>query len=88
MVKSKIIDTGVDQWLEENNLKEKFMENFKLISFDCIPQMYVEDINDAVKSFKPGNFSGKKFTQLVINEGMTDIFEKVSEYIEVLKKVQ
>lgn len=85
---AKIIDAGVDQWLEENNLKEKFMENFKLISFDCIPQMYVEDINEAVKSFKPGNFSGKKFTQLVINEGMTDIFEKVSEYIEVLKKVQ
>ena len=84
---ARIIENGMDKWLDENNLREKFEMNMKLISFDCIPQMYVNDIINAVKEFKPGKFSGKQFTQFVINSGMSDIFEKISPYIEVLKKV-
>ena len=40
-----VIANGLDEWIEKNNLRERYEMNTKLVSFECIPQEYVEKIN-------------------------------------------
>lgn len=82
-----IIEKGLDEWLDKENLRERFEQNTKLISFDCIPSELVTNIKNEVDNFVPGKFNGVGFQNFIINEGLSEIFERVNEYKDVLKKV-
>lgn len=83
-----IVENGkLEEWLDKEGLRERFEENTKLISFDCIPSDLVATIKETVDNFVPGKYDGKLFTNFVINEGLPEIFERANEYNDMLKKV-
>jgi len=82
-----IIEKGLDEWLDKEGLRERFEENTKLISFDCIPTDLVNNIITEVDNFQPGKFDSIGFQNFIINEGLPEIFERINDYKNILKKV-
>lgn len=82
-----LVNEGLDEWLEKNNLREAFDSNMKLISFDCIPAEFTEKVLTEINSFEPKELDINKFWKMVFNEGLADLMQKATPYIECLKRI-
>lgn len=85
----KIINNDLQAWLDENQLNEAFQLNTQLVSFESIPTIYVDTINEKVKQFtlleQP---SAKAFSNFAYNCGINMVSLNCNEYIEILKSIK
>lgn len=85
---AKILDRGLDEWLDENQLRESFERNMKLISFDCIPQEFNEVVVNEINNWQYDDFKPREFYNFIVNEGLGSLFEITQEFIEIFKDVK
>ena len=84
----KILSEGLDEWLQENDLKEKFDRNRKLVDFDYIPSEYHQPVIDAVNSWKQGKFNGSEYMTFIANAHLGLEIEKLNETMEIFSRVK
>lgn len=82
------INENLDEWLEKENLKEKFDLNTKLISFSCIPKELELDIMNQVDNFIPGKYDGRRYFNIVQIEGLPELMPLVAEHSELIKHLK
>jgi len=83
----KIIIDGLDEWLETNDLKEKFDRNRRLIDFDYIPAELHKPVLDAVNNWQQGRFNGTEYMNFIANAHLGLEVEKLNETIEIFSRV-
>lgn len=81
----KIINEDVDKWVEEENLKEKYELNTKLISFNCIPKEIELDIMKALDSFEYQEFDTKAYFKFVQMNGLVELMDNMTEFTNLIK---
>jgi len=82
------INENLDQWLIDENLKEKFDLNMQLISFSCIPKELEIAIMEQVNNFVPGKYDGRRYFNIVQIEGLPELMPLVSEHSELIKHLK
>lgn len=83
-----LINENLEQWLDEQCLRERYELNTKLISFKCIPKDIELSIMDNINNFKPGIFDGKKYFKFIQMEGLPGLMSTLAEYSEIIKKLK
>ena len=83
-----LINENLDQWLDEQNLRERYELNTKLISFKCIPKDIELSIMNNINNFKPGEFDAKRYFKFIQMEGLPGLMSTLSEYSEIIKKLK
>ena len=81
----KIINEDVYKWVEEENLKEKYELNTKLISFNCIPKEIELDIMKALDSFEYQEFDTKAYFKFVQMNGLVELMDNMTEFTNLIK---
>jgi 5'-3' exonuclease len=81
----KIINEDVDKWVKEENLKEKYELNTKLISFNCIPKEIELDIMKALDSFEYQEFDTKAYFKFVQMNGLVELMDNMTEFTNLIK---
>lgn len=84
----KILSEGLDEWLKDNDLKEKFDRNRKLVDFDYIPSEYHQPVIDAVNAWKQGKFNGSEYMTFIANAHLGLEIEKLNETMEIFSRVK
>lgn len=85
---AKILDKGLDEWLSENELKDRFDQNRKLIDFEFIPADLAKNAIIAVDGWQQGAFSGREFYNFIVKHGMGAELERLDETMEILSKIK
>lgn len=83
-----LVNENLEQWLDEQNLRERYELNTKLISFKCIPKDIELSIMNDINNFKPGEFDGKRYFKFIQLEGLPGLISTLSEYSEIIKKLK
>lgn len=73
----KIIKAGLDEWLKENNLEERFTTLKKLIDFNDIPEYLIKLINKTYDDYQlPDN---EKISEFIMKYSWKNYIDKISE---------
>lgn len=82
----KHILPDVEKWLTENNMQEEWERNYKLISFDAIPEQYVSAITTELNSWQKGTFDSRGFYNFMLKHKLTNIIDFVTDYVNAFSK--
>lgn len=85
---AKILASGLDEWLKNNDLQEAFDRNRKLIDFDFIPKEFHQGVLDAVNAWQQGTFDGRAFFSFITKHNMGVALETLDESIETFSRVK
>lgn len=83
-----IYNNGLDEWLEENDLRDNFDRNYKLISFDMIPQKYISIVKDEYDKFKQIEFNGKGFYDFLFTNDLSALMSEMNNFISVFTNIK
>lgn len=84
----KILSDGLDAWIDNNELREAFERNTKLISFDCIPVEFNSSVSNILDNWKPELFDSREFYNFIANNGLGAIFEELETFINIFAEVK
>ncbi len=83
----KILDDDLHKWLDEQHLNERYEENTKLISFDCIPKDLEVQILKTIDSFEYGQFDAKYYFKFIQMSGLAELMKNFTEHSEIIKSL-
>lgn len=81
----KILNEDLETWLLAEDLKDRYNENTRLISFDAIPVSLSNSIMAEVNNWVPGQFDARKYFTYVSNSGLAELMERYTEYSQTIK---
>lgn len=81
----KIINENLEDWLEKENLQERYIENTKLISFDAIPSDIENAILNEMNNYIYEPLDEKYYFKFIQKSGLAELMLSFSEHIETLK---
>lgn len=84
---AKILEDGLDEWLDKNDLREAFDRNTTLISFDCIPLEYHQPVKDIVNNWVRGTFNGREYYNFLVDQGLGALFELSNEFTTIFNRI-
>lgn len=85
---AKIVDEGLDEWLDKEGLRENFERNKTLISFDCIPVEVQVKIMEEFKKLRFQPMSKRDFSEFLSAIGCNNLFFETPEYVNTFSKLE
>lgn len=84
----KLLNENLEEWLTSENLNERYNENYKLISFDAIPISISNEIINNLNNWNPDKINNKKYFDFIMNNGLAELLEHLTEHIELTKNLK
>lgn len=84
----KILDEGLDEWLDKNNVRAEYERNKTLIDFDCIPVDVQDAILEGLKSMKYYPMSKRDFSEFIRSIECSRLFFDTEEFACTLSKME
>lgn len=84
----KLLNENLEEWLISENLNERYNENYKLISFDAIPISISNEIINNLNNWNPDKINNKKYFDFIMNNGLAELLEHLTEHIELTKNLK
>lgn len=78
---------NLDEWLEQTNSKADWERNYKLISFDAIPEELTTEIANQLFSWQKGKFDAKAFYNFMLEHKLGSQIDYVADYVNTFSKV-
>ena len=76
----------LDKWLEETNSKEEWERNYKLISFDAIPEELTTEISNQLADWQRGEFDARAFYNFMLQHKLASQIDYVTDYVNAFSK--
>ena len=81
----KILDTGLQEYLDKENLQEAFDMNKTLIDLECIPVEYKIKIKEEYNSYNISSLNQRSLYNFFIKNNQRYCLENVNSIINTLK---
>jgi 5'-3' exonuclease len=85
---TNMLNDGLDELFEKNEeIKENYERNKRLIDFDCIPKDIINKIKKSFDEYELSNFSGRDYYNFLLNNKLGGLVNVVQEHNLVFSKV-